>query len=147
MMKNTLLINALLIAFGLGAAVSGYAHGGDVKQDEKQLKFIKHGGKTPVKTQLEQGINAYFDDVVGSGDAQAPISCGLFRIEKGNPLVYLYDYDDIKYVISGSITFSDGQQTVEGKKGDVLFFPKGAKITFSTKSSGLAWACGQRKLF
>ncbi|MGQ2966768.1 MAG: cupin domain-containing protein [Methylophilus sp.] len=146
-MKKTLLINALIVTCGLGITASSFAHGGDVKQEDKQLKYFKNAGKMPVKTQLEQGVNAYFDDVVGSGDPQAPLSCGLFRIDKGNPLVYTYDYDDIKYVISGSILFNDGKQTVEGKKGDVLFFPKGAKITFSTKSAGLAWACGQRKLF
>lgn len=146
-MKKSLIINALIVSFGMGMALSSYAHGGDTKPEDKRLQFFKGGEKTPVKTQLEQGVNAYFDDVVGSKDPQAPLSCGLFRIEKGNPLVYTYDYDDIKLVVSGSITFSDGKQTVEGKKGDVLFFPKGATITFSTKSSGLAWACGQRKLF
>lgn len=146
-MKKSFIINALLITFGMGAALSSYAHGGDTSTEAKQLQYIKNGEKTPVKTQLEQGINAYFDDVVGSKDPQAPVSCGLFRIEKGNPLVYTYDYDDIKLVLSGAITFSDGKQTVEGKKGDVLFFPKGSTITFSTKTSGLAWACGQRKLF
>jgi len=36
---------------------------------------------------------------------------------------------------------------VKGEPGDVLYFPKGSTITFSTDSSGLAWACGQRKLF
>ncbi|WP_334108923.1 cupin domain-containing protein [Methylobacillus sp.] len=146
-MKKSLLINLLIASLGLGAALSSHAHGVEMKEGSKQLKYIKNGEKTPVKTQLEQGINAYFDDVVGSNDPQAPIACGLFRIEKGNPLVYTYDYDDIKLVLNGSITFSDGKQTVEGKKGDVLFFPKGSTITFSTKTSGLAWACGQRKLF
>jgi ethanolamine utilization protein EutQ (cupin superfamily) len=93
------------------------------------------------------GVNAYFEDIVGSSDANAPLSCGLFKIEKGKPLVYTYDYDDSKIILEGHIFFSDGTKKVKGEPGDVLFFPKGSTITFSTDKTGLAYACGQRKLF
>ncbi len=52
-----------------------------------------------------------------------------------------------KLMLEGHIYFSDGEQKVKADKGDVLFFPKGSTITFSTDDSGLAYACGQRKLF
>lgn len=143
-MKTINLINVLAVICGVGFSVSVHANDGVVKLESKQLKFIKGVEKQPVKTILEKGVHAYFDEVISSNDAKAPISCGIFRIEKGKPLTFNYNYDDIKMVMGGSITFSDGTQTVEGKRGDVLFFPKGSTITFSSKSSGLAWACGQR---
>ena len=51
----------------------------------------------------------------------------------------------MKIIIDGVFEISDetGQKVTAGK-GDVFFFPKGAKITFTTEEGGLAWYCGQR---
>ena len=38
-----------------------------------------------------------------------------------------------------------GGQTVDVSPGDVLFFAKGTKTIFTSKSSGLGFYCGQRK--
>ncbi|MDD1781114.1 cupin domain-containing protein [Enterovibrio sp. ZSDZ35] len=128
-------------------AASTFAHGVEVPTDSKSLKIFKDVTSMQIASMNEPGVNAYFEDIVGSSDPNAPISCGIFKMEKGKPLVYTYDYDDSKIILDGHIYFSDGSQTVKGEKGDVLFFPKGSTITFSTDDSGLAYACGQRKLF
>ena len=146
-MKKTHLISALLTAATLAFTTSVIAHGVEVPVGSKNLQIFKHAQEMPIASMNEPGVNAYFEDIVGSADPKAPIACGLFRIEKGEPLVYTYDYDDTKIILDGHIYFSDGTQKVKGEKGDVMYFPKGATITFSTDDSGLAYACGQRKLF
>ena len=52
----------------------------------------------------------------------------------------------MKIVIDGVFEISDETgQSVKAGKGDVFYFPKGAKITFRTEEGALAWYCGQRK--
>ena len=41
---------------------------------------------------------------------------------------------------------NDGTQTVKAVPGDVLFFPVGSTITFSSDSSGTGFICGQREI-
>ncbi len=143
------LIAAILIASAGTAVLSAnaIAHGTAIPEGSKDLTIFKNVKSKPIASMNVTGVNAYFEDVVGSSDPKSPLSCGLFKIEKGKPLVYTYDYDDAKYILDGHIYFSDGTKKVKGEPGDVLFFPKGSTITFSTDKSGLAWACGQRKLF
>ncbi|CAK7222750.1 hypothetical protein SCUCBS95973_004951 [Sporothrix curviconia] len=92
--------------------------------------------------------NAYLGDIVSSEshDPEKPISGGLFRLTKGEKLVYTYTYDEVKIVLEGDYTITDetGQTTV-AKPGDVLYFPKGSTITFTTTDYGLAFYAGQRK--
>lgn len=128
-------------------SISSFAHGVTIEEGGKSLQIFKNAQKQPIASMNEPGVNAYFEDIAGTNNSVSPISCGMFKIEKGNPLVYTYDYDDAKMILEGHIYFSDGKQKVKGEPGDVLFFPKGSTITFSTDESGLAFACGQRKLF
>lgn len=110
----------------------------------KVMTYVKAATSKNIKSMNEPGVEAFFEDVVSSNDPKAPISCALFRIKKSEPLKYDYDYDDAKIVLEGEITVADGKSTVTATKGDVLLFPKGSTITFSSESEGLAFACGQR---
>lgn len=75
-----------------------------------------------------------------------PISAGFYRLAPGPELVYTYTYDEMKIIVDGEFEISDGAgKNVTAGRGDVFFFPKGAKITFRTEKGGLAWYCGQRK--
>ena len=138
---------AVVAALGMAGLAAALAHGVEVPVGSNRLTIFKGAQRMPIASMNEPGVKAYFEDVVGSADPKSPIACGLFRIESGKPLVYTYSYDDTKIVLDGHIDFSDGSQKVRGEPGDVLYFPKGSTITFSTDSAGLAWACGQRKLF
>ncbi len=141
-------LTMLLVSFGASIYSSTLlAHGVVVPENSKKLAIFKNVQKNPIASMNVPGVNAYFEDIVGSGSKNSPLSCGFFKIEKGTPLVYTYEYDDAKLILDGHIYFSDGTQKVKGVPGDVLFFPKGSTITFSTDKSGTAWACGQRKLF
>jgi ethanolamine utilization protein EutQ (cupin superfamily) len=82
---------------------------------------------------------------VCSTDDKAPISAGFYRLEKGTPLVYGYHYDEMKIIIDGHFDISDeAGNKAHGVKGDVFYFPKGSKITFTTEDFGLAFYTGQR---
>ena len=89
-------------------------------------------------------IPAYFEDVVETYSETAPMTCALFRMEKGTPLVYEYDYDDVKIILEGSMTLEDGKKTINATKGDVIYIPNGATIKFTSDDYGVGWACGQR---
>jgi ethanolamine utilization protein EutQ (cupin superfamily) len=79
-------------------------------------------------------------------DPEKPVSCGFYRLEAGTPLVYTYTYHEMKIILEGEFDISDETgQEVHAVAGDVFYFPKGAVITFKTKTYGLAFYTGQRK--
>ncbi|KAI8964833.1 hypothetical protein F5Y11DRAFT_345031 [Daldinia sp. FL1419] len=79
-------------------------------------------------------------------DPAKPISAGFYRLEKGTPLVYEYTYHEMKIIVEGSFDISDETgNKVHAVPGDVFYFPKGSKITFTTDDYGLGFYCGQRK--
>ncbi len=134
---------AVVAAIALMAS-SALAHPDPDSASSKEMTYVKGATAKNIKSMNEPGVEAFFEDIVSSKDPKAPISCALFRIKKSEPLKYAYDYDDAKIILDGEITVTDGKSTVTATKGDVLLFPKGATITFSTPSEGLAFACGQR---
>ena len=93
----------------------------------------------------EEGIAAFLQDFAVSEDNEKPITAGLFRLEKGNPLTYTYDYHEMKLIVEGTFDIEDesGQQIMV-TAGDLLYFPKGSTITFSTPDFGVGYFCGQR---
>ncbi|GAB1206661.1 hypothetical protein APSETT445_005355 [Aspergillus pseudonomiae] len=97
------------------------------------------------KPPLIANENAYLGDIVSSehNDPEKPISGGFYRLEKGTPLVYEYHFDETKIILEGEFEISDetGQKVTAGP-GDVFYFPKGSKITFTTPSYGLAFFNG-----
>ena len=93
-----------------------------------------------------EGINAYLQDTVSSNNDTAPISCGFFKMEAGNPLEYTYSYDECKIMLEGEMTITEKDgASVEMKPGDVVYFDSGTTVTFSSASSGTAFYVGQRK--
>ncbi|CAN5417461.1 ethanolamine utilization protein [soil metagenome] len=72
---------------------------------------------------------------------------GFFELHHTDePLVYFYDYDEMKVVLEGEFLLENvdtGQQTVARAK-DAIFFPKGSRIAFSTPSYALAFYAGDR---
>ncbi|KAI2633816.1 hypothetical protein GGS26DRAFT_590570 [Hypomontagnella submonticulosa] len=101
-----------------------------------------------VKPPLIANDNAFLGDVASSQklDPAKPISAGFYRLEKGTPLVYEYTYHEMKVIVEGSFDISDEVgNKVHAVPGDVFYFPKGSKITFTTDDYGLGFYCGQRE--
>lgn len=110
------------------------------------MKHFKNAQKMEISSLNIDGVNAFLQDVDSSNDPNAPISFGFFRMEAGNPLEYTYSYDECKIIVEGEMTVEEvGGQTVDVSPGDVLFFARGTKTIFTSKSSGLGFYCGQRK--
>jgi len=114
--------------------------------DENSLmKYYKNGQATELPSMDIDGVNAFIKDVVFSNDPDSPIVCGLFRMEKGAPLEYIYTYDDVKIILEGEMTISEeGGATIEARPGDIFLYKEGAKVTFASNSFGLGFYCGQR---
>lgn len=115
-------------------------------EEEKQLmEFYQNGQATELPSMEIDGVHAYIKDMIFTNDPDSPMVCGMFRMEKGAPLEYTYTYDDVKIILEGEMTVSEeGGETVEAKPGDIFLYREGAKVTFSSKSSGLGFYCGQR---
>lgn len=145
-MKKTYLVSGLVAMVAVSYAAVLMAHGVEVPAGSKKMEYFKNASRMKIKSMGVQGTNAYLQDIVASSDPKAPIACGLFKIEKGNSLTYTYGYDEAKIIIKGEMTINDGSTKVKATPGDVLFFPKGSTITFSTESSGLGFICGQREI-
>lgn len=108
----------------------------------KHIVKITEKSLTPME---EEGVSAYLDDFAVSDDPDHPITAGLFRLERGKKLTYTYTYNEMKIVLEGefNITDSSGLEVI-ATPGDLLYFPKGSTITFSTPNFGLGFFCGQR---
>ena len=92
-----------------------------------------------------EGVNAYLKDFSVSSDSDKPITSGLFRLNAGESLTYTYTYHEMKFIVDGSFIVEDetGQKETV-KPGDMLYFPKGTEMTFTTDNFGLGFFCGQR---
>lgn len=94
---------------------------------------------------LFEGDNAYLKDFATSNDEIAPITAGLFHLEKGDSITYDYTYEEMKLIIEGEFHISDGSgKEITARKGDLIYFPRGSVITFRTDDFGLGYFVGQR---
>jgi ethanolamine utilization protein EutQ (cupin superfamily) len=94
--------------------------------------------------------NTYFKDFAmnqDSPDAKGKeMTAGLFRMMAGKDLQYTYTYEEMKYIVEGVFHITDGTgQKVVAKRGDLVYFPDGCQVTFSTPHYGLGCFTGQRK--
>ncbi|KAH6975660.1 hypothetical protein EDB80DRAFT_883616 [Ilyonectria destructans] len=91
--------------------------------------------------------NFWIGDTVSStkDDAISPLTSGFFRAAPGEKATSTYTYFEVKLVVEGDLIVSDGTgQRVQAVVGDVLYFPKGATITFESENGGCAFYVGQR---
>jgi ethanolamine utilization protein EutQ (cupin superfamily) len=68
------------------------------------------------------------------------MTSGLFKLKVGQSLKYTYTYHEMNFIVDGHFTIEDETgQKVTAKAGDLLYFPKGTSITFSTDDFGLGF--------
>ena len=111
----------------------------------KPFKYKKQAIKDVQPSMNVAGVPAWLGDTFVSADPDKRICAGFFRLEKGNALVYDYDYEEMKIVVEGTFIISDETgQKVTATAGDVLYFPSGSRITFQTPDYAIGFFCGQR---
>jgi uncharacterized cupin superfamily protein len=88
---------------------------------------------------------AFLDDVGSSGHSRSPITAGLFRMGAGEAMPYICEFDEFKLVLEGEMTVTEKSGTVhELVAGDLIQFTAGDNVTFSSRSTGLAFYVAQR---
>jgi len=93
----------------------------------------------------ERNSETWLDDFASSPVPGKEMTAGLFRMNAGPALEYVYIYEEIKLIVEGEFHLTDGTgQKVVAKAGDLMYFPKGSKITFATPNTALGYFCGQR---
>ena len=58
------------------------------------------------------------------------LGCGIMQMER-TTFPWTLQYDEIDYVIEGSLTIYDGDRAVTAGPGELLMIPKGSSILFS----------------
>ena len=116
-----------------------------VHSEENYMKHLGNSASTELPSMEIDGVNAFIKDIVFSNDPDSPITCGLFRMEKGKELQFTFDYDEASIILEGEMTMTEkGGETIVVKTGDVLYLEEGADITYTSDSSALIFYCGQR---
>jgi ethanolamine utilization protein EutQ len=69
-------------------------------------------------------------DVVTAADG-APVAVGVMSLREGS-FPWELTYDEVQLVLEGELHLGTDQGTVVGLPGDVLFVPKGTRLTFGT---------------
>jgi ethanolamine utilization protein EutQ len=94
----------------------------------------------------EHSGDGYIADVYENPEASHMCS-GFFELNHTDePLLYIYDYDEMKVVLEGEFRLEnvDTGQTLVAREKDAIFFPKGSRINFSTPGHALAFYVGDR---
>jgi ethanolamine utilization protein EutQ len=69
-------------------------------------------------------------DVITAADG-APVAVGVMSLREGS-FPWELTYDEVQVVLEGELHLGTDQGTVVGLPGDVLYVPKGTRLTFGT---------------
>ena len=94
-----------------------------VRLSNVQMEPFREGKATP-------GTNVWLKDVVVTQD-RSPMGAGYMSLDKGE-MHWTLTYDEIDIVLEGELVITRGSEQVRGKTGDVIYIPKGSRITFGT---------------
>lgn len=112
---------------------------------QKQEEFIKHSdesGVISIKTDTvkpekfdtgKEGDEVYLKDVL-SLEESPRLGCGIMEMKESS-FDWTLKYDEIDYVIDGTLEIIIDNRKVVGNKGDIVLIPKNTPIKFSTPDS------------
>ncbi|MGV3620771.1 MAG: cupin domain-containing protein [Archangium sp.] len=81
-----------------------------------------------------EGKNVQLKDVITAAD-RSPMGAGFMAWKAADSFAWELTYDEVDYVLEGELHVTIDGRVVEAKAGDVVFIPKGSRITFGTPSS------------
>ncbi|ABX41801.1 cupin domain-containing protein [Lachnoclostridium phytofermentans] len=77
----------------------------------------------------DPSVKAYYQELVSKEESH--ISAGFLTIDHSK-FVWELTYEEIDYVIEGTLTVTIDGKTYTAKAGDVLFVPSGSKVTWGS---------------
>jgi len=80
------------------------------------------------------GTDVRLKDVVTAADG-SPLAAGYMTLDSAQgagEFPWTLSYDEIDVVLEGELVITRGREVVRGGPGDVIFIPKGSRITFGT---------------
>jgi len=77
------------------------------------------------------GTKAFYREVIGSGDG-CHMGAGFLEIDSSTFEWELSGYEELDYVIEGTLTVSVNGKPYTAHKGDVFFIPSGSKVVWSS---------------
>lgn len=75
--------------------------------------------------------DVYLKDII-SVEESPRLGCGMMELKNGTSFKWKLDYDEIDYIIDGTLDIIIDGRTVSASAGEILFIPKGSSISFST---------------
>ena len=78
------------------------------------------------------GTDVHLRDVITSADG-APMAAGYMTLQRGE-FPWTLDYAEMDVVLEGELVITRGTESVRAGPGDIVFIPKGSKISFGTPS-------------
>jgi ethanolamine utilization protein EutQ len=111
------------------------------------MKYKQNAISDPQPSMGIEGVDATLGDTFVSDSKDKTLCAGFFHLNKTDkPLVYTYDYEEMKVIVDGEFVITDESgYKVHAKPGDVFFFGDGETITFETPSRGVGFFTGQRQ--
>ncbi len=76
------------------------------------------------------GDRVYLKDIL-TLDENHNLACGFMEMDKSE-FDWTLNYDEVDYVIDGTLEIKTGGEKITGNAGDVIMIPKGSSISFST---------------
>jgi len=76
------------------------------------------------------GDKVYLKDML-TLDENKNLACGLMEMERSE-FDWTLNYDEVDYIIEGTLVIKTGGEEISGNTGDVIMIPKGSSISFST---------------
>lgn len=102
--------------------------------DPSGILSIKTSTVKPEKFDTgKEGDNVYLKDVVTLEESPR-LGCGIMEMEE-TAFEWTLKYDEIDYVIEGTLEILIDGRKVVGNKGDIIFIPKNSSIQFSVPKS------------
>lgn len=111
------------------------------------MKYKANAISDPQPSMNIEGVDATLGDTFVSDSKDKTICSGFFHLNKTDkPLVYTYDYEEMKVIVDGEFVITDETgYKVHAKAGDVFYFGDGETIVFETPSRGVGFFTGQRQ--
>lgn len=99
--------------------------------DESGVAVIKTDTVKPGKFDTgKEGDKVYLKDILTLEESPR-LGCGVMEMEEST-FDWTLKYDEVDYIIDGTLEIVIGDRKIVGKKGDIIFIPKNTSIKFSS---------------